>query len=121
MLESSNRDLMASTADLPRYIHLTADERSRQAYSPANVQSALEGLYQDGLLILKGVVDVAHIDHLYRVMTSETKSIMEDGRRAGKYNQGVNSNILQLPPVNRQDCLFDDVWFNPYVVQVAQA
>lgn len=106
---------------MPRSLSLSADEKINGFYNPANLQKALEGLHQDGLLVLKGVVDVRHVDHLRAVMSAETPSILEDSRRAGLYNQGVNSNILQIPPLNRKDCLYNDVWFNPFVVQIANA
>lgn len=105
--------------DAPRAIELTPEEKAAGAYSPANLQKALEGLHQDGLLVLKDVVDVNHVDHLREVMNAETQTILN--RRKGLYNQGVNSNILQNPPLDREDCLYDDVWFNPYVVQIANA
>ena len=107
--------------DAPRAIHLTAEEKLAGAYSPVNLQKALEGLHQDGLLVLKGVVDVNHVDHLREVMSAETQSIMEDPRRVGIFNQMTKSNVLQMPPVARKDCLYDDVWFNRFVVQVANA
>ena len=107
--------------DAPRELNLTPEERRNGTYNPTNVQKALEGLHQDGLLVLKGVVDVDHVDHLREVMSSETKSIMADPRRSGIYNQGTPSNILQTPPVARKDCLYNDVWFNSYVVQIANA
>lgn len=107
--------------DAPRAIELSIDEKRVGKYDPANLQKALEGLHQDGLLLLKDVVDVNHIDHLREVMCAETQSILSSPRRAGIYNQGVNSNILQNPPLDRKDCLFDDVWFNAFVVQIANA
>ena len=110
-----------SRHDAPRAVVLSPHEKSSAAYSPANLQKALEGLHQDGLLILKDVVDIGHVDHLREVMSAETQSILKDPRRAGVYNQGVNSNILQNLPVNREDCLYDDVWFNPFVIQIANA
>ena len=110
-----------SLQDAPRSIQLTEEERRNGAYNPENLQKALEGLYQDGLLVLKDVVDVDHVDHLREVMSADTQNILQDARRAGKYNQGVNSNILQNPPLDREDCLYNDVWFNPFVVQIANA
>lgn len=107
--------------DNPRTIKLTATERRSDTYSPTNLQAALEGLHQDGLLVLKGVVDVNHVDHLRNVMSAEATSILHSPERAGQYNQGVKSNILQNPPVAREDCLFDDVFFNPFVIQIANA
>ena len=110
-----------STQDAPRTIFCSTDERHRGAYGPTNLQKALEGLHQDGLLVLKSVVDIAHVDHLRKVMSAETQSILQDPRRTGIYNQGVNSNILQNPPLTREDCLYNDVWFNPFVAQIANA
>ena len=107
--------------DAPKAITCSTDEKHTGAYDPANLQKALEGLHQDGLLVLKDVVDVEHVDRLREVMSAETKSILTDPRRSGIYNQGVNSNILQNPPLNRKDCLYDNVWFNSFVVQIANA
>ena len=110
-----------SVADPPRAIELTPQEKQAGAYSGSNLQRALEGLHQDGLLVLKGIVDTAHVDHLREVMAAETQDVMKSAERSGVYNQGVNSNILQNPPVHRKDCLYNDVWFNPFVVQIANA
>lgn len=107
--------------DAPRSVEPTTDERQRGALEPSNLQKALEGLHQDGLLVLKNVVDLQHVDHLREVMASETESILKDSPRAGQFNQGVSSNILQCPPVARSDCLYDDVWFNSFVIQIANA
>lgn len=107
--------------DSPAAVDATPDEIKNRAYGPANLQKALEGLHQDGLLVLKNVIDVEHVDHLREVMQAETQSIMKDPRRAGVYNQGVDSNILQNPPLNRRDCLYNDIWFNSFVIQIANA
>lgn len=105
--------------DSPRAIQYSPKEKTAQAYDPENLQSALEGLHQDGLLVLKSVVDVAHVDKLRDAMSAETQTTLQE--RAGLFNQGVNSNILQCPPVGNEDCLFEDVYFNPYVIQIANA
>ncbi|KAK3114838.1 hypothetical protein LTR53_006418 [Teratosphaeriaceae sp. CCFEE 6253] len=108
-------------ADAPRSISASPNERHRYAFDATTLQSALEALHQDGLLVLKQVVDVGHVDHLRQVMSAETRSILQSSQRADQYNQGVKSNILQNPPVHRADCLFDDVFFNPFVCQIANA
>lgn len=107
--------------DGPRAIQLLPKEALSGKYGPRNLQRALEGLTQDGLLVLRDVVDVAHVDRLREVMSAEAQTILNESERAGLYNQGVKSNILQCPPVARQDCLFDDVYFNSYVIQIANA
>ncbi|KAL1304913.1 hypothetical protein AAFC00_003828 [Neodothiora populina] len=108
-------------ADAPRAITLTSSERAAGQLNHANLQRALEGLHQDGLLLLKQVVDIAHVDHLREVMSEETAEILKSNERGGIYNQGVQSNILQQMPLEREDCLFDDVYFNPYIIQIANA
>lgn len=110
-----------STKDAPRAVSSSAEERSQGRYNTPNLQYALEGLHQDGLLVLKNIVDVQHVDHLREVMGAQTQSIIRDSPRAGLFNQGVQSNILQNPPLDREDCLYNDVWFNPMVVQIANA
>lgn len=107
--------------DAPRFIVLTATERQRGQFGPENLQAALEGLHQDGLLLLKQVVDVRHVDHLRRAMSEETTQILNGSERGGVFNQGVASNILQQMPLERGDCLFEDVCFNPYIIQIANA
>lgn len=103
----------------PRSIVLSKAELARGQYSAANLQSALEGLHQDGLVLLKQVVDVSHIDHLRNVMSAETQNILNGKERGGVFNQGVKSNILQQMPLEREDCLFEDVYFNAFVIQIA--
>jgi len=110
-----------ASSDAPRAVLLDSQDKLDGRYGNAALQSALEGLHQDGLLVLKGVVDVAHVDHLRSVMTTEGQEVLRSEQRAGLYNQGVKSNILQNPPVARRDCLYDDVFFNQYVVQIANA
>lgn len=115
---------MGATKELkdgPRAIELSDSERKNGAYSSSNIQAALEGLHQDGLLLLKNVVDIDHIDHLREVMGAETQYLINGKERGGVFNQGVKSNILQSPPVARRDCLYDDVYFNSFVIQIANA
>lgn len=112
---------MANTRDSPRALYASVEEKLKRSYSSSSLQKALEGLHQDGLLVLKNVVNVEHVDHLRRVMSAETQEILHNSERQGLYNQGVKSNILQNPPIQRKDCLFDDVFFNPFVIQIANA
>jgi len=89
-----------------------------------SLQKALEGLHQDGLLILQSVVDVEHVDRLNGFMTGERAEILRKKDPNGDlkaYNQGVKSNILQGPPVVNAELLYNDVYFNPFVIQIANA
>lgn len=77
--------------DAPRSVVLTAEERKHGAYDSTNVQKALEGMYQDGLVVLKDVAAVEHIDALNKFMTAEADSIMEVKSKEplSAWNQGV--------------------------------
>jgi len=109
-------------ADGPRRVPMSLSEKEAGAYSAPNLQMALEGMHQDGMVILKGLVDVDHCDKVYAHMTGDRDRILRE-RHAGAtaYNQGVKSNILQVPPVTKPELLFEDLYFNPFVIQVMNA
>jgi hypothetical protein len=46
----------------PRSITPTPEELKALAYDTANIEAALEALHQDGFVVLKSVVDVAHVE-----------------------------------------------------------
>ena len=132
--------------DAPRAIYLTPEEKATGKLSPANLCSALEGLNQDGLLVLKRVINVDHIDKLNTFMVNESRTILEKKSKTNNFNQGVQcrskvfhahrryridrirtdmhvstANILHGPPVCNPDLLFDDVYFNPFIIQIANS
>lgn len=79
-------------SDAPRTVIMSTSEREKRAYNKLSLQKALEGLHQDGLLILQSVVDVDHIDQLNRFMTGERAEILRKKDPNGDlkaYNQGV--------------------------------
>ncbi|KAF8861277.1 phytanoyl-dioxygenase family protein [Acephala macrosclerotiorum] len=114
---------MASTApqneDAPRQITPTPEELKASAYDSRNIEAALEALHQDGFVVLKSVVDVNHIEKLNEYMAKDADHIMKNNLKP--FNQGVNSNILQAPPLKEPDLLYDDVFFNPFVIQLMNA
>lgn len=77
--------------DAPRSVFLTAEERNYGAYDSANLQKALEGMQQDGLVVLKGVADVEHVDALNKFMTAEADDVLEVKSKEpiSAWNQGV--------------------------------
>jgi len=108
--------------DGPRCVPLGQDDRKTGSYSVPALQMALEGLHQDGMVVLKDVVDPAHCDTLHKHMSGDRDRILRERHAGAKvYNQGVKSNILQAPPFTKRELLFDDVHFNPFVVQVMNA
>jgi hypothetical protein len=77
-----------SEVDAPRAIRASSTELRSSKYDTPNVQAALEGLHQDGLVVLKSVVDVAHVDKLNSYMTKEADDLVKNNTKA--FNQGVN-------------------------------
>jgi len=109
-------------ADGPRRVPMTEGDLKKGSYSPMNLQMALEGLHQDGMVILRGLVDPDHCDKIYEHMTADRGRILETRHKDAKvYNQGVKSNILQCPPFTKPELLFEDFYFNPFVIQVMNA
>jgi hypothetical protein len=74
-------------AQAPRQIRATSSELKNCKYDTANVQAALEALHQDGFVVLKSVVDVAHVDSLNSYMSKEADEIVKNN--AKPFNQGV--------------------------------
>jgi hypothetical protein len=80
----------SSSTDGPRRVPLSADELKNGAYNIPNLQMALEGLHQDGMVILRDLVDPEHCDQLYRHMTGDRDRILETRHKGeSSYNQGV--------------------------------
>ena len=77
-----------TSADAPRSITATPLELKASKYDSPNIQAALEALHQDGFVVLKSVVDIAHIDHINSFMTKEADELVKNN--AKPFNQGVN-------------------------------
>lgn len=76
--------------DDARRVPITAEERRNGRYSVSHLQMALEGLHQDGMVVLKNLVDVEHCDKLYKHMGGDRARIIEERHAGAKaYNQGV--------------------------------
>jgi hypothetical protein len=124
-----------SQVDAPRTIIATPQELKASKYDSPNIQAALEALHQDGFVVLKSVVDVAHVDHINSFMTKEADALVTNN--AKPFNQGVNctrttpilsqqayhfiANILQGPPLKDPEYLYDDVFFNSFAIQLINA
>ena len=57
------------------------------SYASPNVEAALEALRHDGFVVLKSVVDVAHIHYLNSYMTKEADELAKNSVKP--FNQGV--------------------------------
>jgi hypothetical protein len=133
-MASSRPTHVSSASDAPRTITPTLEELRASSYDTANIEAALEALHQDGFVVLKKVVDVAHIDHLNSYMTKEADDLVKN--KVKPFNQGVDckylssvhiqclplpANILQAPPLKHSEYLYNDIFFNPFVIQIMNA
>jgi len=80
--------------DAPRIITPTVEELKASSYDIPNIEAALEALSQDGFVVLKSVVDVAHVEHLNSFMTKEADELLKNNVKP--FNQGVNCKHQHL-------------------------
>jgi hypothetical protein len=71
----------------PVPITLSTEERARGAFSPETLTRVLSALHQDGLVLLKGVIDVAHVDAINQEMCGEVQGILTDPKNG--FNHGI--------------------------------
>ena len=80
--------------DDARRIPITIEERRDGCYSISHLQMALEGLHQDGMVILKDLVNIDHCDKLYEHMAGDRDRIVKERHPGAKvYNQGVKCEL----------------------------
>ncbi|TNY24029.1 hypothetical protein DMC30DRAFT_346619, partial [Rhodotorula diobovata] len=107
----------------PGVITLTEEERTAGKWSRASLQRAMELLHRDGVLAVRGIVDLAHVAALRESMTATAKDVAagKDKGKITQFNQGVASNFLMAPPLTDERLLFEDVYANGFVHEIAKA
>lgn len=105
MVANSNQQEPKEVGDAPRAINPTPEELKASAYDTPNIEAAMVALHQDGFVVLKNVVDVAHVDHINSYMTGEADGIIKNN--AKPFNQGVK-------------CLFDTPYFGIFLNSVSK-
>lgn len=73
--------------DGPQAIEPSDEERRAGAYGPRHLQRVLGALHQDGLVVLRGVIDTAHVDALDAAMTADADRCIADPGQ--EFNHGV--------------------------------
>lgn len=135
---SRTSEIEQSPDDGPQAIQCDKDERMRGQYSPETLGKVLSALHQDGLVLLKDIIDIGHIEAINTAMCAEVESIKANPTKG--YNHGLKctsliyqfgyhrlktdrrqANFLQRPPVANKDLLYEDVYFNSFLLQVANA
>ncbi|KAI1372224.1 phytanoyl-dioxygenase family protein [Hypoxylon crocopeplum] len=88
-------------------------------YSPETLGKILSAFSQDGLILLQNVIPREIIEKLNKRMCEDTERKIRDP--AQRYNHGVKSNILQRPPIVESEYLNEELYFNTFLLQVANA
>ena len=85
------------TADGPKGIFPSDQERKNGAYSLETVGKILSALHQDGLVVLKDIIDVDHIDAINEAMCSEVDGILADPTKY--FNHGLKCKLILLDTI----------------------
>jgi vacuolar-type H+-ATPase subunit C/Vma6 len=93
-MATSCAQVSAPSKDAPRSITPTVEELKASSYDTTNIEAALEALSQDGFVVLKSVVDKAHVEHLNSFMTKEADELLKNNVKP--FNQGVNCKHKHL-------------------------
>lgn len=84
----------------PAQVVIMTDEEKRNGkYSAVSLGKALEAMHQDGLVVLKGVIDAGHIEALNEKMCADAEIRRKDPNQA--YNHSVRCESLffdSIPP-----------------------
>jgi ectoine hydroxylase-related dioxygenase (phytanoyl-CoA dioxygenase family) len=96
-------------------IEVTPAEVAQGALTPEHLAAAVRAINDDGIVVLKDVVDLEHIRILREKMTADVEAIL--ARKDVPFNW--NSGNLQQAPPPIVPYLFRDVLVNELAVQVA--
>lgn len=81
--------------DGPRRVPMNVKDRENGTYSIPQLQMALEGLHQDGMVVLQGLVTVDHCDAVYEHMTQDRDRILRERHAGSKvYNQVSHMEVF---------------------------
>ncbi|KAJ0385481.1 hypothetical protein COL922a_006299 [Colletotrichum nupharicola] len=94
-------------------------ERASGYYRPQTLEKALEAMYQDGFVVLRGVISVDFIDKLNEKMCEDAERKIADPTQM--YNHGIKSTFLQRPPVDDSEFLSKQLYFNSFLLQTVKA
>ncbi|MCW5943893.1 MAG: phytanoyl-CoA dioxygenase family protein [Fimbriimonadaceae bacterium] len=100
--------------DAPVSIVPTSEERTNGRLGESHLAEAVEAVFEDGCVLLKGVVAVDHVLALRERMMADLTRILSRPDTPFQFNRG---NVQQDPPPI-EEFLFADVLLNEYVIQV---
>lgn len=77
-----------------RVISLSEEDRHQGKYTPISLGKVLEAMHQDGLVVLKGVIDVNHIEKLNKKMCIDADIKRKDPSQV--YNHLVKCKCINI-------------------------
>lgn len=83
-------------ADGPQAIQCGKNERRRGQYSLETLGKVLSALHQDGLVLLKDVIEIEHVEAINNAMCAEVETIKSDPTKG--YNHGLKCMFLSRQP-----------------------
>ncbi|KAA8911369.1 hypothetical protein TRICI_003835 [Trichomonascus ciferrii] len=73
-----------------------------------NLRRIVEGMHNDGLLVLEGLIDPEHMDRMNEFMVEDGLRI----RSETKYLNFGTENVQQSPPLHKHELVYSDVFEN---------
>ncbi|WWC87480.1 uncharacterized protein L201_002370 [Kwoniella dendrophila CBS 6074] len=112
---------MATTAKSPSIVTLRLSEAERSTYrlSQRSLQTALEAMHRDGVLVIEDIVDKKAIDRLNERMKKDAITLMERGED-GPFNYNLG-NLQQSPPYNDSELFPPSIFSNPIASQITSS
>lgn len=92
------------------------EEIARGRFDDTNIKLFLSGMHRDGVVILKDIIDPAHLDKINDFMKEDTENEL---RKENLYRNFGVENIQQGPPLTPSEYFFDDVYLNPILFHAA--
>ncbi|KAI1617152.1 hypothetical protein EDD36DRAFT_450905 [Exophiala viscosa] len=102
-------ELPAKHLNTPVEVTPSPEEIATGHFNDANIKLFLSGMHRDGVVILKDVVNPAHLDIINEFMEEDTKNELS---KENLYQNFGAENLQQGPPLTPSKYFFDDVFLN---------
>eukprot|EP01111_Echinosteliopsis_oligospora_P010597 TRINITY_DN3343_c0_g1_i1.p1 TRINITY_DN3343_c0_g1~~TRINITY_DN3343_c0_g1_i1.p1 ORF type:complete len:317 (+),score=76.27 TRINITY_DN3343_c0_g1_i1:72-1022(+) len=90
----------------------TSAERAAGKFDSDNIHKILEGMFTDGVIMLRDVINPEHLDRLNEVM------VPESAEKEKTSHKNFNArNIQHAPPLSPSSLFFEDIYVNPFLLQ----
>ncbi|KAI3317514.1 hypothetical protein HD806DRAFT_367842 [Xylariaceae sp. AK1471] len=103
---------------LPQVVRPSAEEVQRKRLSERNLEIAVRGVHQDGLVIVEGVVPHEHLDHLNTKMVEDARLLQARGED-GPFNYNVGNLQQDAPPL--AEYFYPSIFTNPIATQITSS